>query len=49
MCLNWDDTVICHDTLKSHKTVFILLISYKMTKFEDTDNTAVVHVTSHTL
>ncbi len=25
-------TAICHDTLKSHKTVFIVWISYKMTK-----------------
>ncbi len=26
--------MICHDTLKSHKTVFIVLISLKMTQFK---------------
>ncbi len=31
-CLNWGATAICHDTLKSHKRVFIVWISLKMTK-----------------
>ncbi len=33
-CLNWGNTVICHNALKSHKTAFIVWIYLKMTQFK---------------
>ncbi len=36
-CLNWRATAIRHNTLKSHKTVFIVWISWKKMAFESGD------------
>ncbi len=39
----WDNTVICHDTLKSHKTIFIVWISFKITQFKSWDISVVTY------